>query len=53
MHCSASENQIYTVSLRVFKRSRKPTAEKSTSEYPRRKRPIFVVEIIFVGKYGI
>ena len=32
--------------LKVFKRPRKPTAEKSKSENPRRKRPI-------VGKYGI
>ena len=32
--------------LKVFKRPRKPTAEKSKSENPRRKRSI-------VGKYGI
>ena len=32
--------------LKLFKRPRKPTAEKSKSENPRRKRPI-------VGKYGI
>ena len=32
--------------MKVFKRPRKPTAEKSKSENPRRKRPI-------VGKYGI
>ena len=34
--------------MKVFKRPRKPTAEKSTSENPHRKRPIFVME-----KYGI
>ena len=32
--------------LQVFKRPRKPTAKKSTSENPRRKRPIFVMESI-------
>ena len=36
--------------LKVFKRPRKPTAEKSTSENPRRKRPIFVMENIFCRK---
>jgi len=39
--------------LKVIKRLRTPTAEKSTSENPHRKRPIFVMENIFVGKYGI
>ena len=56
MHCFASENQTYTgtvifgvESVKVFKRSTKPTAEKSTTENPRRKRPIFVMEKIFCG----
>ena len=39
--------------FKVFKRSRKPTAEKSTTENPRRKRPIFVMENIFCRKVGI
>ena len=38
--------------LKVFKRPRKPTAEKSTSKNPSRKRPVFVMENFFVGKYG-
>ena len=53
----ASENQIYTGTVifgaesKVFKRSRKPTAETSTTENPRTKRPIFVTEsTFFVGK---
>ena len=57
MHCFASENQTYTgtvifgvESVKVFKRSTKPTAEKSTTENPRRKRPIFVMENIFCRK---
>ena len=43
MHCFASENQTYTgtvifgvESVKVFKRSTKPTAEKSTTENPRK-----------------
>ena len=36
--------------LKVFKRPRKPTAEKSTSENPRRKRLIFVMENMFCRK---
>ena len=54
MHCFASENQTYTgtvifgfESFKVFKSSTKPTAEKSTTENPRRKRPIFFMENIF------
>ena len=39
--------------LKVFKRPRKPSAEKSTSENPRRILLIFVMENIFVGKYSI
>ena len=56
MHCFASENQIYTgtvifgVESEVFKRSRKPTAEKSTTENLRRIRPVFAMESIFCRK---
>ena len=49
MHCFAVKIRLIQKSLKVlkvFKRPRKPTAEKSKSENPRRKRPI-------VGKYGI
>ena len=61
MHCFASENQTCTgtvivgvESFKVFKSSTKPTAEKSTTENPLRKRPIFVIENIFCEKvYGI
>ena len=62
MHCFASENQTCTgtvifgvESFKVFKSSAKPTAEKSTTENPRRKRPIFVMDnfFFFFGKYGI
>ena len=61
MHCFASENQIYTGKVifpwrwvfKVFKRSRKPTAEKFTTENPRGKRLIFVMESIFCRKVGI
>ena len=52
MHCFAvkirliQEHDFLALSLESLKRPRKPTAEKSKSENPRRKRPI-------VGKYGI
>ena len=38
---------IFGVESKVFKRSRKPTAEKSTTENLRRKSPIFIMENIF------
>ena len=50
MHCFATENQTYagTVIFVVESlKSRKRTAEKSTTEKPPRKRPIFVMENIF------
>ena len=57
MHCFSSENQTCTgtvifgvESFKVFKSSTKPTAEKSTTENPRTKRPIFVLENIFCVK---
>ena len=55
MHCFSSENQTCTgtvifgvESFKVFKSSTKPTAEKSTTENPRTKRPVFVIENIFL-----
>ena len=39
--------------MKVFKRPRKPAAERFTSENPRRKRLTFVMENMFLGKYGI
>ena len=60
MHCFASETQIWYRNsdfwrwvFYVFKMSRKPTAEKSSTENPRTKRLIFVMENISCRKYGI
>ena len=59
MHLCQWKSDLYRNSdswrwvFKVFKRSRKPTAEKSTTENPRRKRPIFVMENIFCRKVGI
>ena len=57
MHFFASENQTCTgtvifgvESFKVFKSSTKPTVEKSTTENPRTKCPIFVIENIFCVK---
>ena len=48
---SDTETVIFGVeSFQVFNRSRKPIAEKSTTESPRRKRSIFVMENIFGKK---
>ena len=54
MHCFASENQIYTgtvifgvESLKSLKDQENLLLQKSTTENPRRKRPIFVMENIF------
>ena len=59
MHCFSSENQTCTgtvifgvESFKVFKSSTKPTAEKSTTENPRTKRPIFVIENILLSFSG-
>ena len=57
MHCFASENQTYTglvifgveYPVKVFKRSRKPTAEKSRLEKVR----FLSWRTFFVGKNGI
>ena len=60
MHCFASENQIYTgtvifgvESLKSLKDQENLLLQKSTTENPRRKRPIFVMENIFCRKVGI
>ena len=59
MHLCQWKSDLYRNSdfwrwvFKVFKRSRKPTTEKSTTENPRRKRPIFVMENIFWRKVGI
>ena len=55
MHCFASENQIYTGTVIFGVESLKSLKdqEKFTTENPRRKRPIFVMENIFCRKVGI